>query len=227
MDQISPRRISIQVSLSGFSFKIKDDVSSVSSGWLGADRVFMTPELQRRYDVVELSVMTPKCALVPAHFFREELSYAQLSDVVDLDPADKVSYVEVPRFGAVLLYAYTPDHALAQAISRTTLMSDGSSADALPEMYWLLDALDSCTEYNKILASYCDGHLYLCIAQGRSLLLSNVYDAVDFTTAEYFIFNALKSLQLNPEISTVFFRTPLAGEEEMSLYRYFKSVEQI
>ena len=37
----------------------------------------------------------------------------------------------------------------------------------------------------------------------------------------------LKKLQLNPEVSTVYFRTPLAEEEEMSLYRYFKSVERL
>jgi hypothetical protein len=72
-----------------------------------------------------------------------------------------------------------------------------------------------------------DGWLYLVIAQGRTLLLCNAYAAPDFTTAEYFIFLAMKKLQLNPEVSTVFFRTPLAEEDEMSLYRYFKSVEQI
>ncbi|MBQ1750705.1 MAG: DUF3822 family protein, partial [Bacteroidales bacterium] len=71
------------------------------------------------------------------------------------------------------------------------------------------------------------GYLYLVIAQGKSLLLCNVYEAVDFTTAEYFIFLALKKLQLNPEISTVSLHTPVSGDEEMSLYRYFKSVESI
>ena len=72
-----------------------------------------------------------------------------------------------------------------------------------------------------------DGWLYLVIAQGRTLLLCNAYAAPDFTTAEYFIFLAMKKLQLNPEMSTVYFRTPLAEDDEMSLYRYFKSVEQI
>ena len=43
----------------------------------------------------------------------------------------------------------------------------------------------------------------------------------------YNIFLAMKKLQLNPEVSTICFRTPLDEEEEMSLYRYFKNVEQI
>ena len=63
------------------------------------------------------------------------------------------------------------------------------------------------------------------MAQGKTLLLANVYKAVDFTTAEYFLFLALKTLQLNPEVSTISWRTPLSSEEEMSLYRYFKAVE--
>ena len=37
----------------------------------------------------------------------------------------------------------------------------------------------------------------------------------------------MKKLQLNPEISTVYFRAPLDPAQEMSLYRYFKAVEQI
>jgi hypothetical protein len=38
---------------------------------------------------------------------------------------------------------------------------------------------------------------------------------------------AMKKLQLNPEVSTITFRTSLESEEEMSLYRYFKCVEVI
>ena len=72
-----------------------------------------------------------------------------------------------------------------------------------------------------------DGYLYLVIAQGKSLLLCNSYQAPDFTSAEYFIFLALKKLQLNPEVTTICFRTPLTEEQEMSLYRYFKSVESL
>ena len=91
----------------------------------------------------------------------------------------------------------------------------------------MISSLKEVGDYNKIVASYMDGRLYLAVAQGKSLLLANSFEAVDFTTAEYFIFMVLKKLQLNPEISTVAFRSPLTGEQEMSLYRYFKSVEKI
>ena len=91
----------------------------------------------------------------------------------------------------------------------------------------MLGDLRNLQDYNKVLASYADGYLYLVIAQGKSLLLCNSYPAPDFTTAEYFIFLAMKKLQLNPEVSTIIFRTPLNEDQEMSLYRYFKNVEQI
>jgi len=138
-----------------------------------------------------------------------------------------VNYVAVPEFGAVLVYSNSIDESLSRALAKTVLKEDGSGVDVLPEMYYLLRSLSECKEYNKIVATYKDGYLHLAIAQGRSLQLCNVYRAVDFTTAEYFLFLAMKSLQLNPEVSTICWRMPLAPEEEMSLYRYFKSVEQI
>ena len=87
--------------------------------------------------------------------------------------------------------------------------------------------MSGISDYNKIVASYMDGYLYLAIAQGKTLLLCNSFQAPDFTTAEYFIFLAMKKLQLNPEMSSIYFRTPLAEDQEMSLYRYFRSVEHI
>ena len=122
-----------------------------------------------------------------------------------LEAGDEVKYVPVPDYDAVLVYC----------------------APEVPELYNNLKCLPSCAEYNKIVASYADGWLHLAIAQGSSLLLANVYAAQDFTTAEYFLFLAMKTLQLNPEVSTVCWRTPLSEDERMSLYRYFKAVEEL
>ena len=116
---------------------------------------------------------------------------------------------------------------LSKVISETVLTVDGRRISPLPEHYNMLKSLSEIKDFNKILASYMDGRLYLVIAQGYSLMLCNSYMAPDFTTAEYFIFLALKKLQLNPEISTICFRTQLDPDQEMSLYRYFKSVELI
>ena len=221
-------RISIQVGLSGYSFKMWGSGSEpYSSGWLPADRIFTTPEFQRRYEDVDISVFTPKVALVPSQFFSPENARAMLDEVVDLSDDDVVEYVNLEESASVLLFSNSIGETLSRVISETVLRPDGTKARLLPEMYYMISGLDSLTEYNKIVASYMDGVLYLVIAQGRTLLLCNSFQAQDFTTAQYFIFLAMKKLQLNPEVSSICFRTPLAEEEELSLYRYFKSVEHL
>ena len=220
-------RISIQVGLSGYSFKIQADEFEHSSGWMSAERIFSTPEFQKRYSEVEVSVFSPKCTLVPAQFHQPENSRQMLSEVVALTEEESVEYVPVPEFAAVLLYSNTNVGAISRVVSETVLRVDGTKARPLPEIYYMLKQLSSMSEYNKILASYKDDSLYLVIAQGKSLLFCNTFKAPDFTTAQYFIFLAMKKLQLNPEMSSIFFRTPLDQDQEMSLYRYFRNVEQI
>ena len=220
--------ISIQVGLSGYSFRLWNAGQMTSaSGWLSSERIFTTPEFQRRYDNVAVSVFTPKVALVPAQFFSPERAKELLDDVVNIGVNDTVEFVEVPHLASVLVYSNAIGETLSKVISETVLKLDGSKARLLPEMYYILEQLPFMKEYNKILASYMDGVLYLVIAQGKTLLLCNSFHAPDFTTAEYFIFMAMKKLQLNPEVSTISFRTPLSEDDEMSLYRYFKSVDQI
>ena len=220
-------RISIQVGLSGYSFKVQADGNEHSSGWMNAERIFSTPELQKRYDEVEISGSTPKCGLVPEQFHSPENARAMLAEVASIGEDDVVDFITVPQFAAVLLYSITVGGTLSRVITETVLKTDGTKSRPLPELYYILDHLSDIKDYNKILASYVDDYLYIAIAQGKSLLLCNSYHAPDFTTAEYFIFLTMKKLQLNPEMSSIYFRTPLNEEQELSLYRYFRSVEHI
>ena len=221
MDQtnISLTEISIQVSLSGFSFN--------GSPWMGPERVFTTPEFQRRYDRVEVSLLTPKVTLVPDPFLDPAGARKALAEVANIRDTDFVETVQVPSLAATLVYSNSLDESLSKVIAQTVLPTSGTPVRVLPEMYYLLRALDSLTDYNKIVASWHAGYLHLVIGQGKSLCLANVFAAPDFTTAQYFLFLSLKRLQLNPEVSTVCFRTPLDPESEMSLYRYFKAVVQL
>ena len=170
---------------------------------------------------MEISLLTSKCTLVPSQFFEPSKAREALSEVARLQESDTVSHVEVPQYDAVLIFCDRADDSVSKIIT------DDSAGQTFvrPELYYVLRDLPSCPEYNKILCSWRDGRLFLAIAQGKSLLLANVFEAADFTTAEYFIFLSMKSLQLNPEMSTISWRSPLDADEEMSLYRYFKSVE--
>ena len=218
--------ISIQVSLSGYSFEIYGrDCEPVYTDWHDSGQVFTEPAFQRRYDEIGISLFTRKCALVPRQFFSPMMAGSLLSEVVRLDENDIVEYVEIPEFAAVLLYSNSIGESLSHTLSEMVRKTDGNKVRVYPELYYLLKYLPSIREYNKIVASYHDGYLHLVMAQGKMLLLCNVFEAADFTTAEYFIFLALKKMQLNPEVSTIYFRTGLSEEESMSLYRYFRSVE--
>ena len=149
--------------------------------------------------------------LVPSQFFDPAAAREALAEVAPLKGDEQVGYLDIPQYDAVLVYA-----------------TDGDSVVvAPPAVSELLTRLPACPEYNKILCNRHDGRLDLAVAQGKSLLLANSFPAPDFTTAEYFIFLSMKRLQLNPEVSTVCFRTPLDPEAEMSLYRYFKGVVQL
>lgn len=148
--------------------------------------------------------------LVPSHFFNPETARETLAEVVSLSEGEEVKHLEIPEYDAVLIYKKEED-----------------CVDSYPVMADMLHRLPELQEYNKIIGSVKDGFLYLAIAQGKSLLLANYFRVPDFTTAEYFIFLALKKLQLNPELSTMTWLGELETEDEMSLYRYFKSVEQL
>ena len=194
---------------------------------MSADKIFTTSEFQKRYDEVMISVFTPKVSLVPEQFHDVAADGQMLSNVADVEDGDPVSSIHVPEFAAVLQYSNNIGETLSKVVSETVLDKAGNKTRPLPEMYYMLRSVLDLPDYNKILASYMDGTLYLVIVQGRSLLLCNSFKAPDFTTAEYFIFLAMKRLQLNTEVSTIAFRTSLTEEEEMSLYRYFKNVDQI
>lgn len=169
---------------------------------------------------MEISILTSKCTLVPSEFFDAAKVSETLSEVVGLDARDVTGYVEIPQYDAWLLYA--ADDSTGRLIDNT---DNSGGQEPRPELFFILRDLPLCQEHNKILCTYRDGFLHMAIAEGSSLRIANVYKAQDFTTAEYYIFLAMKSLQLNPEVSVIYWRLPIDAEEEMSLYRYFKSVE--
>jgi hypothetical protein len=228
MNHIPFKGISIQVCLSGYSFKIKEDGKVVSdSSWNGSDKVFTDPSLQDVYDEVDISIMTPKVAMVPSGFFSPVSAREFLARTSVVGEDDLVQHCALSEWSAELVYSLSMGEKLSRVISQNVSVKDGGRVSMLPEMYFILKDLQGISEYNKIVASFAAPYLHLAVGQGRNLLLANVFEAADFTTAEYFIFMVLKKLQLNPEVSSISFRTPLSEDEEMSLYRYFKGVERL
>lgn len=148
--------------------------------------------------------------LVPSNFFNPEKEREALEGVAQLEKDCAVKHIDIPQYDAVLVYSVDED-----------------SVVSAPEIARILYRLPDCPSYNKILCSISGDRLHIGIAQGKSLLLANSFSIQDFTTAEYYIFLAVKSLQINPEVSTICWASDLDPSQEMSLYRYFKSVVKI
>lgn len=148
--------------------------------------------------------MTEKFTLVPSELFSEETARETLSEVVLLEEGEPLSFLDVPFCQSVLVYA----------------------GQRRPAVYDMLMSLCKIRHHNKIMASISDDVLSLVVAQGDRLQFCNCFKAGDFTTALYYIFMVLKKLQINPEISTLYFTSGNVGQEQLtSLFRYFKSAE--
>ena len=147
----------------------------------------------------------PKCTLVPTRLCGEYGPRCFLSEVAVLDGSEKVRTVDIPEYGSTLVYA----------------------GAEVPELYNVLKAMERCPDHYKTVASIKDGWLHLAVAKGGELLFANVFKAEAFSTAQYFIFSVMKSLQMNLEMSSVYFLSPLSREEKLAMYRYLKSVEKL
>lgn len=147
-----------------------------------------------------------KYTLVPKEFFNGDVQL--LSQVVGVSPSETVKYVELPSFEAVLLFVPGPDK-------------------KEPVIYDLLCELPGIHDFNKVLFTIEGSALHLAIGAGDRLLLANSYEAGDFTTALYFIFAAMNDFQINPRMTTLYYKGDVAYENQELLFSYFKGVERL
>ena len=147
-----------------------------------------------------------KYTLVPKEFFNGDVQL--LSQVVGVSPSETVKYVELPSFEAVLLFVPGPE---------------GKE----PVIYDLPCRLPQIHDYNKVLFTIEGAVLHLALGAGDKLLLANSYEAKDFTTALYYIFAVLHDFQINPRMTTLYYKGDLAYENMELLFSYFKGVEPL
>lgn len=155
-----------------------------------------------------------KYTLIPSEFFVESEAAQRLSEICSLSGDDTVKYVELPFYKAVLVYCVP------------SVPSDSQAG--MPEVYGLLCDSRLLKEHNKILVDFepSQSEVHIVIAEGDDLKMCNTFPASDFTTAEYFIFSAIRQFQFNPEMSNLYFASPLTMEQREALLGYFHGAEQ-
>jgi len=148
-----------------------------------------------------------KYTIVPDSFFEKGFENKILSQAVQLDENDKVTYQELPEYKAVLVYAVS---------SGKPFVITG-----------LIRALHKIGEFNKLAVSYDGAIVNVALATGENLKIVNSYPAADEVTAEYFILSVLKRFQVNPKVTVINIFGKVPFKLQNDLFRYFKGVETI
>jgi len=147
-----------------------------------------------------------KYTLVPKCFFNGDAQL--LSQVVEVSDSEVIKYLELPFYEAVLLFVPGPE-------------------GQYPHIYDLLKSINRIPGFNKVLFTIENSYLHLVLAAGDKLLLANSFEANDFTTALYYVFASMKDFQINPQLTTAYFKGELAYEQQEVLFSYFKAVESL
>lgn len=154
-----------------------------------------------------------KYTLIPSEFFVESEAARRLAELYPLSGEEIVKHVELPFYKAVLVYC---------------IPASEQEEDPKPEVCALLADSRLVREHNKILVDFEPekGEVHIVIAEGDDLKMCNTFPAADFTTAQYFIFSAIRQFQFNPEMSNLYFASPLGVEQREALLGYFHGAEQ-
>lgn len=228
-DYIERYGISIQAYLNGYSYKITDSngrtVSEKEDNRI--EELYSSHVFSYQYEECLVSFRTHKCTLVPLEMLPGQAEdgtlRSLLAEYAAVSEDERTDSLPVPFINAVLIYAIPDD----DPVLKTILSSIRTDCKPVPEMYPMLIELQKLECHNRVIASYRDSLLTLVVSEDERLLLCNSFEAPDFTTAMYFIFSALKQFQINPEVTTIYFRNSLTHEQEMLVYRYFSGLEII
>lgn len=142
--------------------------------------------------------------LVPRTYFDAADSTQLLSQLVHLEEDDNVNYIELPEYGAVLVYC-----------------------NSVPTVYRLFGALACISDSEKVVMQYDCAALSVVVARDGKLLLVNCFEAADFTTALYFLVAALERSGIVPEETVVRYSGELEYAWQEMLFKYFKGIVKV
>lgn len=225
--------LTIQVGLSGFSFKIRDrkdnlfhhetvhfphrlyDPIDVELPFKKA--ISTHPLLKLPYGSVRIYFDTEKHTLLPRDYETSELE--QLRKLYELHEYDEVHRIPVAGAEADLVYA------LPSGITSVNNHLNSSHFEFYPVIARLLEHAATLTDYNRVLCAYDGGFAHVVASEGGALRLAASYPVADFQTACYYVFAVMREVMFNPGLTTLRYFGPLSENRESLLKRYFSGVE--
>lgn len=228
-------RLTIQIDLSGFSFKISNSLGEFlytyykkfPVGAHSADDIelFIKKEissqnlLSKEYAAIRVYYGTEKYCLVPSSFFKKDEALKLLSQLHNIEEMDEVLFVEIPEQKAVLIYAIP--NAVTSHIFRVQ-----KTAEFYPISYFLIDKMSLLADNNRVLVHIADNIVHIVAGERDNLLIANSYPASDFVTAQYYIFLVVKEVMFNPEATFVQVSGNVTDNQITELKKYFKGVRK-
>ena len=229
-------RLTIQIDLSGFSFKITDPSGetlnsgrkSFPSGVSSASELedILKKELSsmsvlsKKYSQTDVVVETPTFTLVPASLYDKESEKQILSQIHKVEDMDEVMSIDLPEHEAKLIYA------IPNSIS-SRIFKIQKKAKYTPIIYQMIKKVSEQMENNKVCIHFSKNHIHIVASERDRLLLANSFQTSDFITAQYYIFFVIKEVMFNPEFTTLQIVGEIDKNQKKSLSKYFKGVNTI
>ncbi len=215
-------RVTIQLDLSGYSFKVYDRndklLSEESHSYpldLSVEKLSSLKDIS--INTAHIVLSTWKYTLVPVSAFDKDKAADILSDLKDLEDSDKVLTLELPSRKAVMIYAVPSD-------MYDHLMPIAKNTRIYPLAYELMERLSEIEQNNRVAVSFSDGMLHIAVAERERLMFVNTFPARDIATAEYFIMSVVKEMTFNPEHTYIYIYGNVEQETLSELEKYFPKV---
>ncbi len=217
-------RITIQLDLSGYSFKIYDrNGNTVSSLEKACPIDLAVNELSSVIDTnsqVSIEISTWKYTLIPLSSHEAEYAYKLLNEVKELEPTERVLTLDIPSRKAKMAFAvpgelYDSFTALAKNVRFH------------PVAYTLIEKLSDIGQNNRVVISFSEGMLHMAVAERDRLMFANTFPMRDIATAEYFIMSVIKEMTFNPEHTNIYIWNNAEDAMVANLRKYFPKVEKL
>lgn len=222
---VNQNRITIQLDLNGYSFKIQDRSGSI----INEDRKScpidlaageLIPALKFFAGTVSVYYATWKYVLVPVEYFDKSDFRRHLAGIRDISDDDTVMTLDLPSRKAVMVFAIPS--AIHDGLSVLS-----KNVKFYPLTYLLIDRLSTITDNNRLIAAFSDGVLHIVAGERDRLLFANSFPAGDIATAEYFIFSVSKEVFFNPEHTYVYVYGNAGAFMENELGKYFAGIKYL
>lgn len=227
-------RLSIQADLNGFSFSIVNDAekkchflfqSEFNMSYADIDSICRStakllenfPLLAKKYHSVEVIYNTHKYAIIPIKLFKKEEAHFQVQKLHSIDEFDEINTIEIPE--QEMMIAFAVNSTFLNVIKKVQ-----PEFRVVPSVYQILNNIGLFEEHNKIFIQYHKGNVHIVVSEGNRVMYCNSFPALQFNTVLYYVFLAMKQVQLNQEQTTVYFSGNFREEDMANMTKYFPKV---